>query len=129
MSEMNLLRSILLHCARGPVRLFRQNVGMAWTGKTERVTRATQVTVFPGDVVIRQARPFKAGVEGMSDLTGWTVKDGVAVFTAIEVKTETGRVSPEQRAFIDTVQQAGGIAGVARSVDDAARLLGLSDER
>ena len=129
MNEMNLLRSILLHCSRGASRLFRQNVGMAWTGKVEKPTRATQVTVFPGDVVIRQARPFKAGIEGMSDLTGWTQRDGVAVFTAIEVKTETGRVTPEQVAFLETVRRAGGIAGVARSVEDAGRLLGLSDER
>jgi dihydroxyacid dehydratase/phosphogluconate dehydratase len=47
----------------------------------------------------------------------------VAVFASIEVKTPTGRIRPEQRAWMETVQAAGGIAGVARSVEDAKALL------
>ena len=47
----------------------------------------------------------------------------VAVFTSIEVKSPTGRVRPEQQQWIDAVQAAGGIAGVARSVEDAQSLL------
>jgi hypothetical protein len=43
----------------------------------------------------------------------------VAVFIAIEVKAAGGRPSPEQRAFIQMAQQAGGLAGIARSVDEA----------
>lgn len=123
MSEMNTLRSILLACSRGTTRLFRFNVGMAWTGRVEKPTRATQVTVFPGDVVIRDARPFNSGLPGMSDLIGWTERDGQAVFTAVEVKSDRGRVTPEQQNFIDAVRSAGGIAGVARSVEDAQALL------
>jgi hypothetical protein len=46
----------------------------------------------------------------------------VAVFTSIEVKTPTGRVKPEQQQWLDAVQSAGGIAGVARSVEDALRI-------
>lgn len=34
-----------------------------------------------------------------------------------------GRVSHEQRQFLDSVTAAGGVAGVARSVDDALALL------
>ena len=48
----------------------------------------------------------------------------VAVFTSIEVKTPTGRLRPEQQQWLDAVQAAGGIAGVARSVEDAEALLG-----
>jgi dihydroxyacid dehydratase/phosphogluconate dehydratase len=48
----------------------------------------------------------------------------VAVFTSIEVKSATGRLRPEQRQWLEAVQAAGGIAGVARSVEDAARLTG-----
>jgi hypothetical protein len=44
------------------------------------------------------------------------------VFLSIEVKTPTGRLRPEQRQWLDAVQAAGGIAGVARSVEDAQRL-------
>jgi hypothetical protein len=47
----------------------------------------------------------------------------VAVFTSIEVKTPTGRIRPEQQAWLETVQAAGGIAGVARSVEDALRIM------
>ena len=62
---------------------------------------------------------------------GWTTRtitpemvgQQVAVFTSIEVKSSTGRVRPEQQQWIDAVQAAGGIAGVARSVEDAERLL------
>lgn len=54
--------------------------------------------------------------KGSSDVIG-VAKDGR--FLAVEVKTETGRVSPEQVAFLDAVRRAGGRAGVARSVADA----------
>ena len=47
----------------------------------------------------------------------------VAVFTSVEVKTATGRVSTEQRQWLEAVQAAGGIAGVARSVEDALRIV------
>jgi uncharacterized FAD-dependent dehydrogenase len=49
----------------------------------------------------------------------------VAVFAAVEVKTNTGRATRDQQAFVKHVQAAGGIAGIARSVDEARALLGL----
>ena len=68
---------------------------------------------------------------GSADLIGWRtitvtpamVGARLAVFCSIEVKTPTGRVRPEQQAWLETVQQAGGVAGVARSIDDAVRIL------
>lgn len=48
----------------------------------------------------------------------------LAVFAAIEVK-DRGRLTPEQTAFLTMVQQAGGLAGVARSVEEARSILGL----
>ena len=64
---------------------------------------------------------------GSADLIGWRtitvtpdmVGTRLAVFTSIEVKTPTGRVRPEQQAWLEVVQQAGGIAIIARSVPDA----------
>jgi hypothetical protein len=50
----------------------------------------------------------------------------MAVFAAVEVKSAKGRATPEQQAFIDTVQGMGGLAGIARSVDDAAAILRLT---
>ena len=68
---------------------------------------------------------------GSADLIGWRtitvtadmVGQRLAVFTSIEVKTPTGRIRPDQTAWLDAVQAAGGIAGVARSVDDATTIL------
>ena len=68
---------------------------------------------------------------GSADLIGWrTVTIGpehiglrLAVFTSIEVKTPTGRVRPEQSAWLSTVNDAGGLAGVARSVSDAHAII------
>ena len=77
-------------------------------------------------------RPVQFGLaKGSADLIGWTTRtitpdmvgQRVAVFTSIEVKTATGRVSTEQRQWLEAVQAAGGIAGVARSVDDALRIV------
>ena len=45
----------------------------------------------------------------------------------IEIKTETGRVSEYQQAFIDRINEAGGLAFVARSVDDVIEALELQD--
>ena len=47
------------------------------------------------------------------------------MFTALEIKTSTGRLSEEQDRFLAIVQQLGGIAGVARSVQGAQGLLDL----
>ena len=68
---------------------------------------------------------------GSADLIGWRtititpemVGQRIAVFTSIEVKTPTGRVRPEQHAWLSTVQGAGGFAGVARSVTDALHMV------
>ena len=68
--------------------------------------------------------------KGSGDLIGWrTITIGpehvgqrIAVFTSIEVKTPTGRVTPQQHAWLSVVLAAGGIAGIARSVPDALRI-------
>lgn len=133
MSDRPFLNRLLLALARGPVRLFRNNVGRGWVGKTERVARAQMVMVYPGDVVVRQARPLHAGlIGGSGDLVGWRTVEvtpemvgrEVAVFVSLEAKEGTGRLSPEQRRWLEQVQAAGGIAAEVRSVEDAERALG-----
>ena len=52
----------------------------------------------------------------------------LAVFCGVEVKTPTGRVRPEQTHWLDRLGIAGGIAGVARSVESAIELLGSNME-
>jgi hypothetical protein len=64
---------------------------------------------------------------GSADLIGWRtvtvtpemVGQRIAVFTSLEVKTPSGRLSPAQTHWLHAVRTAGGIAGVARSVADA----------
>ena len=66
---------------------------------------------------------------GGSDLVGWRIFDAgqtygqIAQFVAIEVKTPTGKATPEQLSFINAVISAGGIAGVCRSVEDFLNLI------
>lgn len=132
MAERDIQNRILLECGRGDTRLFRNNTGQGWIGKSTRFSRADTVTVQPGDVLIRQARALHAGLcVGGGDLIGWRsveitpemIGQRVAVFAGLEVKTDTGRASPEQARFIAAVRDAGGIAGIVRSPESAAALL------
>lgn len=125
MTEHDLQNKIMLAIGSGDTRIFRNNVAMAWVGEIVRRT--------PTTVLLRNPRPLHAGLcTGSSDIIGWhtitvtldMVGKRIAVFTAIEVKTERGRTTPEQRQFIDAVRSAGGIADVCRSPEDARELLG-----
>ena len=80
----------------------------------------------------RTGRPVQFGLaKGSADLVGWKtievtpdmVGQRLAVFTSIEVKTPTGRPTTYQKAWLAAVDKAGGIAGIARSVDDALRIV------
>lgn len=92
--------------------MFRNNVGQFTDPKTNR--------------------PIRYGVcnPGGSDLIGFTTTEItpdmvgkiVAVFTAVEVKTGTGRASEHQLNFIAQVLRAGGFAGIARSPGDAVAI-------
>lgn len=57
---------------------------------------------------------------GISDILG--ILPG-GRFLAIEVKCKTGKVSAEQLKFIEQINASGGLAGVARSLDDAKAML------
>jgi penicillin-binding protein-related factor A (putative recombinase) len=61
----------------------------------------------------------EAHIKGVSDILG--IVEGKML--AIEVKSAKGRVSPEQRVFITRINNEGGIAFVARNVDQVAREL------
>ena len=109
-SEQSIQQHIRIACSKGDTRLFRNNTG---TLKDQH------------------GRPVSFGLcKGSADLIGYRtvtitpdmVGQQVAVFLSIEVKTPTGRIRPEQQAWMETVQAAGGIAGVARSVEDALRI-------
>ena len=111
MSEQRIQQEIRIAISNGDCRVFRNNTG---TLKDQN------------------GRPVQFGLcKGSADLIGWKrvtitpemVGQQVAVFTSIEVKTPTGRIRPEQQQWLEAVQAAGGIAGVARSVEDAQQIM------
>lgn len=126
--EALIARQILLAVGAAPdITLFRNNTGQGWQGERSAASNQHQI-------ILVKPRPLHAGLcEGSSDYIGFKsveitpdmVGRRLAVFTAVEVKTGRGVTSAQQAAFIAAVLQAGGIAGVARSPDEAKRLLGL----
>jgi hypothetical protein len=112
-SEHEIQQRIRLACGRGAVRLWRNNTGA---------------------LVDQQRRFVRFGLcKGSSDLIGLRsleitpemVGQRVAQFVALEVKTASGVVSSEQRAFLQLVQQLGGVAAVCRSIEQAQAVLDL----
>ncbi len=116
MRESAILHRCMLRLTEIGCRVFRNNVAQAWVGSVvARITRPTTVTLQPGDVVIRNARPLHAGLAvGSGDLIGWT-PDGR--FLSVETKTKTGRITTEQLRFQEAVNAAGGLGIVARDED------------
>jgi hypothetical protein len=67
-------------------------------------------------------RYFSTGLPvGFPDLFGFRKSDGRAVF--IEVKTVSGRASREQKQFLAKMREYGAIAGIARSEEEAIKLI------
>ena len=73
----------------------------------------TGQTKYEGDD--GKTRWVRYGWVGCSDILGMLTNGR---FLAIECKSRTGRLSPEQAAFLDAVNAGGGLGIVARSVDD-----------
>ena len=116
-SEHEIQQRIRLACGRGPVRLWRNNTGA---------------------LVDKQGRFVRFGLcKGSSDLIGLRsvvvtpemVGQRIAQFVALEIKTAGGVVSSEQRAFLQLVQQLGGLGAVCRSIEQAQAVLELGAER
>lgn len=118
MSETDIQQRVRLALSRGPMRLFRNNSGMAWLGKA--------TPLGPQSVRLDQARKVRLGlgVEGSSDLIGWQsvtvtemhVGTVMGVIVALEVK-DRGSLTTEQENWLRAVHAAGGRAGVARGPD------------
>lgn len=79
-----------------------------------------------GKVRTADGRYFDTGLpKGHSDLYGFRKSDGRVFY--IEVKTPKGRVRPEQEKFIDIVTKNGALGGVARSVEDALKIIEVNN--
>ncbi len=112
-SEHEIQQRIRLACGRRAVRLWRNNTGA---------------------LVDQQGHFVRFGLcKGSSDLIGLRsleitpelVGQRLAQFVALEIKTGSGTVSPEQRAFLRLVQELGGVAAVCRSIEQAQAVLNL----
>jgi len=102
-----LVRDIQLACSHGNVRLFINTNGLFYR---------------------ENGIPVKVGLfVGCGDLIGFICetfnKTLVARLVMIEVKTGKATATTEQRDAIKMINRMGGYAGVARSVEDAQRIL------
>lgn len=114
-------------------RLFPMTSGKFWGPyhRGRKITRVETVTLQPGDVLIRQGHMISVGFTGLSDTLGGsqmtiTAEDvgrTVCILTAIEIKAGADRLREGQPEFLAAVKKMGGRAGVARSVDDAVRIV------
>jgi hypothetical protein len=116
-SESYIQSLIRQNVGNGPVRLFRNNVG------------ATKTV---------DGRLIRYGLaKGSADLIGWVsrvikqsdVGKTIAQFVSIEVKSPTGKPRPEQIAWAKIVAEAGGLSGIARSVDDAQNIISQQQQQ
>lgn len=114
-TEASLLHEIRLAFSQEDCRLFRNTVGVLQDMNGQYVRYGLAI--------------------GSSDLIGWRtltimpkdVGNELAVFCAIECKAPAGKVATAQKAFLDMVTRSGGLAGVARSIEDARRILHYVD--
>ncbi|MBC2370550.1 VRR-NUC domain-containing protein [Listeria booriae] len=75
-----------------------------------------------GKILLPGGRIFDTGLpKGFPDLFGFRKSDGKIFF--IEVKNEKGKLRPEQVKFQDAMSKQRVLCGVARSVDDAIRIV------
>lgn len=94
--------------------MLRVNSGTFWQGTRVWDARRNQY-------ILTDIRPAAGAPKGTSDLIGIRRDDGK--FVAIECKTPRGRLREDQKLFIDAILKSNGIAGVARSAEDALKIL------
>jgi len=124
MDQRDRLNLLLKRASQLGARVFRNNVGLGWIGRVERIANSS-------DIIIRKARPLHAGLcKGSSDIVGWRpititremVGMRFAQFVAIEDKSKNDVLTKEQAQFLSVIERDGGIAIKAYSVDDLGAL-------
>lgn len=110
--ETKIQRAIMLALSEAGHMVFRNETKRAWIGRKihsigDQVTLMDSVFMLFGLCV------------GSSDLIGLTT---TGQFFAIEVKTDTGRASKEQKIFIAQIIKQGGLAGIARTPAEALNI-------
>ena len=126
MSEAAVLRMLLVAASDLGARLFRNTRGVYKVAQKDcKSCQRFGVTVSTG---LHNGAP---------DLIGWMpititpemVGQRLAVFVGVEAKRNPGgTVSEDQQRFLNALTQAGAVAGVARSVADLERILGVGND-
>lgn len=116
----------------GLLLLWRANVGTGWAGVKAGLKPGQWIQVEHGDVLLKNARPLSTGLPpGFTDLFGAKpvtitqemIGTVIAQFAVVEVKDAKGRLSALQEKFLAAVKRIGGLAGVARNVEEARAIL------
>lgn len=110
-SESTILKKCMMKASELGMRVFRNNVGLARQ---------------PNGQVIKYGL-----ANGSSDLIGWMpititadmVGKKVAQFVAIETKSSRGRATDAQINFLKQVDEAGGVAILAKSEKDVEQII------
>lgn len=110
--ELRIQNDIRLALGAGAARLWRNNTGALKDARGQLVRYG-----------LCQGSADLIGLRTVT-ITPDMVGQQLAQFVAIEVK-DKGRITTQQQAFLNMVGQAGGLAGVARSVEDARAILGM----
>jgi hypothetical protein len=100
MSEIDIQNTIRIELSEYAI-TFRANVGIFYT---------------------KDGRPISSGLpKGFSDLFGFRKSDGRIFF--LEVKNEKGKLSEQQKHFLESMKKLGAIVGVARSPKEAIEII------
>lgn len=114
MKESSIQSLIMMALSQANCIVWRVDTAGAWVG---------QIAYRERDIItLKNAKMIHAGLcKGGSDIIG--IHKPTGKFIAIEVKNKNGRITEEQQRFINAIKAANGIAGIARSVEDALQLL------
>lgn len=110
MSEAKVLRDIMLNCGHDTT-LFRNQVGQ-YKLADGRFLRSG-LCVGSSDLVGDKSIVITPDMVGLR----------IAVAVYIEAKDEKGRATKEQLNFIEQAKKRGALAGIARSAEDAEKIL------
>jgi hypothetical protein len=104
---------IMLALSEAGCKVWRNETAGAWVGNI--IHRSGR------QVTLANATMLSFGLAiGSSDIIGLTPSGR---FLALEVKTQTGRPTKEQRIFLKIVSDSGGIAGIVRTPEQALQLI------
>jgi hypothetical protein len=110
------IRNSILHWLN-----MQPTVALAWQNDS---LPAMQIIKRENGTVFGRFRKRKTAFRpnGISDILGILTWPNGGRLLAIEVKSKTGKASPEQIEFLNTILMAGGIGGICRSIEDAEKI-------